>query len=1289
DCDDTDPTRWDTDGDCIPDGVETANSLNPLSAADGTTDKDGDSLNNILEILYCGYIQIGDTDNDGMGDNTEVQQGRYVNSPNDPTGYLVSANLTVGDHVDVAGDRPSERYQMTIWDEALTNQVFLRHQPVTTFARPETRGYNQFRPNRWYGVRIDPLARECSGNAQDLDYTADIQCGTAYFTVEIDDPHTILGGHQDCDTNVFAYTARFRFLVDPAMMGVDLDGVNSDGTEVADADELSPGVALVNGWTKVRIQNPWPSGPPGGTFGTFTLSWADPANKWLKLNNQASPISVPCASSGWPTNLTATRSANWVDWADSVVVTLSHSMSATTDPVRVGLLGTTASLTMLAASDPLDATNWKLDGTVDNEAQSATNTLYVGQASNATAAVLLDLGWSPSDRNGNAMAFELRRTASQTLAAEWEPCQGLFVTGGVAAAWSAGSTNREFFANAWFDLDGDGLCGGAEDRRQLYVTVVDTPWLTLSNSVAGTGVQDTTWTNEAAGTNNILYLAETAGGNAQMTLKFNWLPASVSSNGFRWKIALTNGSATSQWLPTNAASFATNPVTTTWTNVPASGPTNRDFMVTGWFDANGNGSQDAGETHRQLFAKVLKVDIVQTNLTIKVATTNSLRLTADSESSATWTISPTVQDGASFIGANTGSVVQINGGNVMTQYTVKASADLFTNSFDTAVLRVYGVDPDPLNQAVTTSKDPINSVSGNCEVRETDLAIPCPGLDLVFARAYNSQVYPDAGPLGPRWTHSFNWRFEEDRTNYSYKGSAPAYWKVLSAGDGSLHWFKVTGPGTFEAPLEDDWTLSLSNNLYRVDVPGGVFYTFDAAGTLTGVSNLVGNVLTLSYTNTASITRLARVDHNNGQYLQFGYTNGLLSSVATPSNNLGVSFAYTNGDLSIRTRTASGVSRDVLYFYDGLTHSLTQRVNEAGDGYIYQYSVQTNGAGQYVSFANQMYMSGAVPYYKHDVIYSSLSSGQSRIQYTRGTVVQTNTFTFVTNTFRATGIGGPDPAVSQALAYDAALNITNQVATNATAGDYARTVTLFDGKHAVTNRTFGYCASPVNPWLFSWDASYKTLTSITDPESRRTGFEYNKALLSKARLYYTSSNSWDTTYGYTADGLLSGVTNANGHWVRNYFDSYGFRTSTVPQLGPTVVTRCDRLGFVTNVTLPGASGPRATALDVNALGWVSKITYPNGLFETRAFDSLGNLTNSVDTGGRTNLFSWLPTRKFSSSVRLLSDGTAVTNRVEYDQQFNSLVIRDAMDRKVESYALDIQDRPVTVTNLEGQTMRVV
>jgi len=58
-------------------------------------------------------------------------------------------------------------------------------------------------------------------------------------------------------------------------------------------------------------------------------------------------------------------------------------------------------------------------------------------------------------------------------------------------------------------------------------------------------------------------------------------------------------------------------------------------------------------------------------------------------------------------------------------------------------------------------------------------------------------------------------------------------------------------------------------------------------------------------------------------------------------------------------------------------------------------------------------------------------------------------------------------------------------------------------------------------------------------------------------------------------------------------------------------------------------------------------------------------------------------------IRVGSGTEEATVSFAYDQQFNTLTIWDAFEREVEAYVLDIQDRPVTISNVESQTMSVV
>lgn len=574
------------------------------------------------------------------------------------------------------------------------------------------------------------------------------------------------------------------------------------------------------------------------------------------------------------------------------------------------------------------------------------------------------------------------------------------------------------------------------------------------------------------------------------------------------------------------------------------------------------------------------------------------------------------------------------------------------------------------------TRDPINTINGNVSFDTTDIAVPTPGVPLIFARAYNS-ADDNSGPLGPRWSHSYHWTLGE--TNTTFDGDETT-WKVVRTGEGSEYRFKVDG-GAYESPFDLNWQLAdAANDGYTLTIPPATEYLFTSNGILASIADGWGNTVSLTYTNG---TQLAEAEHSGGLALEFEYTGDKLTSVTSPSANLSMSYAYNaDGELTNATRTVLGSSEVTAYGYDASTnHFLVLRQNPNGDQFGYAYETN-NGA----LTSRGVSMTLNTNWYTHALVYSN-NWNKTFVTYERGDIDQTFEYDINPLINRVAGIDGPGSSV--VIAYDDSGNITNSTTTDDASGDTLVAVMAYDAAHNVTNESVGYGSASAQVWHYTWHTN-QTPASVTDPEGNSIEYDYTAAgALSEMREFPAQGVTLTTRYGYTTNGLLAAVTNANGHSVAYDHDPNGYVSEVDPQAGPTVTYSNNVLGHIEKIILPGASGDRVTDFTVDPLGQILEIDYPDNTSESMAYDKLGNMTAHTNAEGSVTTFEYHPARTLSKIVHSGWDGLTITNRFSYDRQFNTLAVVDALGRSVESYALDTQDRPTTITNVEGRTMSIV
>lgn len=581
------------------------------------------------------------------------------------------------------------------------------------------------------------------------------------------------------------------------------------------------------------------------------------------------------------------------------------------------------------------------------------------------------------------------------------------------------------------------------------------------------------------------------------------------------------------------------------------------------------------------------------------------------------------------------------------------------------------VEPDDINPqcAEANTVDPINFISGNNHFSGPSISVSAPGISLSFDLSYESGE-TNRSAVGPGWKHSYDWALDVTPASL-----------VIRAGDARKHVFITDFFYDYcpEHPLifqtywsvaDNGWELTgPTNGLYTLRQPGGWTHTFDTNGVMQQISDAWGNRVDLVYSNGL----LHSAEHSSGQSLTFAYSNGLLSAV-TAATNLSLSLSYdSSGALTQSVRQAGSELFTETYKYNS-SLLLTQKVDAAGCDFNYTYSTNNKATGMYLTDDR---------WYEHNLTYST-NGTFSQLVYSNGNCARAYEYDLYPVKQRIQEERFTTVTGKVTYAYDSHANVTRKITYDANTNRWTQIYRLYDGRNNITNEAFGLSAAPTNITHYTWHPEWQTLSSVTDPEGFKQEYEYTNGVIALSRIWLSTNKTAETFYSYTTNGLLAVITNANGHSTAFTYDALGYPETVVPQIGPVVTFGYNSLGHLTNSTLPGG---RETAYTVTPLGWVERIDFADNLYETFQYDGLGDVTNHVDRAGRTTRYEYLPTGKLKGVHRQFGS-TNVTVSYDYDQQFNTLSIRDELNRPVENYTLDPLDRPTIVTNLENQTMSI-
>ena len=634
-------------------------------------------------------------------------------------------------------------------------------------------------------------------------------------------------------------------------------------------------------------------------------------------------------------------------------------------------------------------------------------------------------------------------------------------------------------------------------------------------------------------------------------------------------------------------------------------------------------------------------------------------------------------------------------------------------------------DPTP----PPTAGDPVGVIDGAVLDAATDVRVSCPGIDLVFRRSYCS-MSAVTSPLGYGWTHAYEtWVEERDGKTHVHVSGESGVSDVVRD-------FGCVEPGCSERGPNGSILVRASDGRYAYVSPEGTRYAFNAFRKLESVTTWDGHSVTLVRDSPSG--PVVRAVHSCGKALSFSYgAEGELLRVNTPDAGVRVDFAYAQ--LCGRRVLASVVRRDgprastnayeyasvprpaVHYVEKPSVHRVAPRecvtaltglppsAASGGGAQIHEHRPTVQpvyplvGTPTHVVLARKRDANGIGTSYSYGRATASPFAKCEHAEMTGGLMAATLRYgTGMTAVSRPTAGG----ASTYELRYDSKRRETlrqtgseRRERTYTAAGDLVRE-TLSD---AATGRRFvvssGYAATrrvsregtayggvPLSFWQFSWDDRRGIPNGIVSPEGRVWEWRADGHDVSVFGAGAGDPRLVSRVLCTDADRPYALITPDGGRTDISY-DRSGYVTNVVATGLPAVAFAHDALGHVSSLALPGPAGTtRTVSFVTNGRGRPLSVSRPDGTAESFAYDGNGTkVVSHIDALGREDVYRWtlgLPVH----AGRVINGVTNALFAVSHDRQLNVIAITDPLGRPAESYVLDLNERVVAVTNLEGQAM---
>lgn len=526
----------------------------------------------------------------------------------------------------------------------------------------------------------------------------------------------------------------------------------------------------------------------------------------------------------------------------------------------------------------------------------------------------------------------------------------------------------------------------------------------------------------------------------------------------------------------------------------------------------------------------------------------------------------------------------------------------------------------------------VNTQTGNLFISRNDIYVPARGFDIMVAFNYNSFNYDQNIGFGNGWGFGYSIKYKNDTAN-----SRTIIW-----GDGREDNYTVLGSG-YKSPkgFFNSLTQYQPNKYLLTELDGTKFY----------------------YDNNTH-KRITKMEEPNGNFINFNYTDTLLTSIVNTAGQI-ISFTYNStGNLATVVDAIAAPARTYSYAYDG-NKNLTQVTDPLAGTNKYSYLI--NGPMKTMTDKNNNTVDII---YFNDFSVSEIIGCNKRVSFSYDTAtnitIATDHLTTGNNQITKygykkladqvwlTSLSGNCCGYNMNFEFDDNGNKIKETDANGNVYTYT-----YDARGNMLTMK-----DPLNQTrTYTYSTNYNQVTSLTDPKGNVYTFTYN-ANGNLTQLTGPNSNIYSVSYNTNGDIVSS--TDPEGNVYSYSYDAYGNPANVTGPNGYHAALTNDARGNLLSYT-DARNNTHTAQYDI--LNRLKKITDPLNNNLQFSFDAEGNIIVVVNKNNETSLLN------YDASNRVVKFTDAIGNQTQmgYDGMDNVISAKNALGNGM-SFSYDTRNR---------------